>query len=299
MKKCSIAVLAVLTAGCGSGGGEDTVAAPSTTAPPPAAQAPSPAPSPATSPANSPPPRALVPAPVAPSPAPALTPPPPVAGEPDPVEPEPTLLGKHFAAMMNYVTERGPQPLFRATNDPDGTIYGNIFASQAIDRPSVYNYQYTTAAGGCTMIHLACPRVNPNWAYKTLVVKAASAVSFGAFASSERIETFVDDGVNQGSDRVIDLYKVGGYVIAPDARLPMNATIAQWNADPYFVQLQTGFYRNFVRNCWHVNLPGVKRQACMLFENPPTDDSPIVYRGEYITDDSNPGHSPVLFIDLP
>jgi hypothetical protein len=55
-----------------------------------------------------------------------------------------------------------------------------------------------------------------------------------------------------------------------------------------------GDWNGYLRPCWHFRLPGLLRQACTLWTVSPTLG--VVYQGDYITDDSNPGSQPVTFI---
>ena len=299
-RKLPVAAALAILAGCGGGSAiEEAPSADADASSPAAAQD-------STNTVVTPPARSAGPVPsTSPSPSPAPAPAPIAAPSPAPIaapdEPE-TISGRHLAAMMTFSTVRGPQPTFSAVGDPNGATYGTVFAMQnPANAMPAYNYQYATAGGGCTSHSAPCPLPNPNWFYKTLAVRLGLIVNGVDTFFSDYMQAMVDNGATQGSDQYVDLIKSGGFTIRPTDKYQLDTTVAQWNArngDPYFVQMQTGLYNGYVRNCWHVRLPGVQRQACMLFDKPSSDDAAIVHRGDYISDDSNSNSQSILFLSL-
>lgn len=79
------------------------------------------------------------------------------------------------------------------------------------------------------------------------------------------------------------LSRDASFAIDRSASYPTNALLAEWRNGSYFVQymVQTEDSSALLRSCWHVQLPGVFRLACVKHD---PDDGEIV-RGLYLVDD--------------
>jgi len=176
----------------------------------------------------------------------------------------------------------GPNPM-RASDDPDGRLYGRVYGYQSYGTSYYYQSGYYDRG------------LSPYWSFQNLSIAMAASYQDGQMWFGDTIT------VNYGSEwqntQAMTFQRSGGFTVNPDDQLVLNTTIAQWSAtdgSPYYVQLQTGDYNGMLRNCWHVRLPGILRQACTLWDMNAAGQTS--YTGDYLTDDSNLRYSAKTFV---
>lgn len=263
-RNSNAALIALLLAGCGGGGGEDQTAvsanppAPAATpapsaSPPPAAVAPIPAPTPSPAPS---PVSAIPPAPPkAPEP-PAASPPPAGQPSPAPAPAGPTISGAVLLAALSEWVEPSDNPLAHGTSADGSTAYVYQRARQTPVDPRNYN----------------------NWSGGQTIALLQTGTSFAV----------VGDGAELGagfSSANTALVRSQPFRIQPNDAFPLDTTIAEWRAAPWFqqLQLQTDDLSNTVfRACWHFRLPQFIRLTCTKH-----DRLTGQFRGVHIVDDSD------------
>ena len=171
----------------------------------------------------------------------------------------------------------------RATDDPDGRVYGRVYGYQSYGTSYYYQSGYFDRGS------------NPDWSFQNLSIALPASYQNGQMWFGEIIT--VNFGIDWQNTQSMTFRRSGGLTVNPEDRLVLNTTIAQWSAtdgSPYYVQLQTGDYNGMLRNCWHIRLPGILRQACTLWSMNAAGQTS--FAGDYLTDDSNPGYSAKTFL---
>ena len=83
----------------------------------------------------------------------------------------------------------------------------------------------------------------------------------------------------------IALFKAGGFLVNNNQTYALDQTIAQWDAAPWFLQLQLqsdNLSSTVFRLCWHYRLPNAIRLSCSK-----ADTITGTVRGAHVVDDSN------------
>jgi len=217
--------------------------------------------------------------------------PPPVAGQPPapppptPVPPAappvPTILGEVLAQMVNKQDSpfRGPPTSFGAANDPNGSSTGLI-----------YGFQFNTGASYTYVTQAIRSGAHPYWSYDGVRITIPFTYSDGVVALGQvlQLEFPLYNGQTTNPTPVNFTRKEGPFIINKQDRFALNTTVAQWTSPnpsglENFVQFQTGNYNGMIRNCWHFRFPGLKRQACYLWD---MSGAAPRHRGYYIVDDA-------------
>jgi len=102
-----------------------------------------------------------------------------------------------------------------------------------------------------------------------------------------RTDRVFDDGMSFGAELQANdtkLARSAPYAVVPESTVALNQTLAQWDAAPWFVQLQVqtdASTETVFRLCFHVKLPNVIRLSCGKF-----DRTTGQLRGVFVADDS-------------
>ena len=260
VRNSSVALVALLLSGCGGGGSdEQAVSANPPAAPPPVALTPSPSPSPtAALPSAVPSPVTTVP------PAPAPTPPSAPGSPPPPSPPAPSISGTVLSHSLgdNYTQPQySPWLIGSLANDPTNQV--------AISQRALC-YGPREYQGGCGYSAASNDYQNAGIPH---VPVAGSWPDGSPFVLSKTM-TAGDTTLSRSSD----------FQVQEDRSYPLDQTIAQWDATPWFLQLQlqSDARSNTVfRLCWHYRLPNAIRLSCSK-----NDTLTGQIRGIYVVDDS-------------
>lgn len=267
MKTCGAALIALLLVGCGGGGSDDpVVSANPPAAPPPSATAPSPSLAPAPSPVTTVPP--------APSPAPKPDPmnpaqPAPALPSPAPVPPGPSISAAVLStAIGTQITGPVAANSVATLTMPPATL---AYVSQDWKTDATYTTNYFHSSDGYPQTGSA------RYDLASLTLHATEQLvpqADGSYRGNWIGPNMTANGVNLTR---------GGAFDATDP-VVLNRTIAQWDASPWFAQLQVQVDDSsdtVFRLCWHVKLPSIIRLSCGKFDRVTGD-----YRGAHIVDDS-------------
>lgn len=267
-----LTVVALLLAGCG-GGSEGTAVSPSPAAPPVAA-APSPTPPPAEPPAKAPEP---APIPAAPKPPPAPEPPAPEPPAASPPPERPFVYGYLVKAAINsaadFISAYEVNPV---TGLPD-TSQDRVLL--AMFQGNDWEHRSQPQAYRCPVVEECGPQNEHAYPFHGVFIEKLTTAT-GEFALGASALW----SIAGWQDRNPPLWRDSPFVIRDNDKLTLNTTIAQWRAEPNFVQLQVSTFdpsNTVFRLCLHLRLDLVRRLACTLH-----DKDTALLRGAQILDDS-------------
>lgn len=276
MRTRILPVLALLLAGCGGGGGEDTaVSASPPAADPPAVATPAPIVAPpgiTPAPIVVAPPKAPapIPSPVS-APPPIVTPPPPAGSPPAPPAATQPTISSDVLGMAIGTLVMGPvgaNTVGTLTTAPGTTAYvGQDWKFDVLNHTTIYRHK--SEGQGQTG--------NPRYDLAALGIEAIDYIkpdANGAYRSNWIGPDMTINGLNLTRAAPFDI----------GANVELNRTIAQWDAPPYFAQLQvqTDASSDTVFGlCWHIRVPGIIRLSCGKFDRLTAE-----FRGVRVVDDS-------------